>query len=165
VHLLTAIRETQHSYGPRQHPLFRLHPERWLESLVGGDVSVLDERLESASLDSQVPAFSASERAMLDVMTVTREGRLAVVELKADADIRLPLQGLDYWSRVQWHHGREEFPRFGYLLAASCRRKSRCCTWLRLHFTFILKRMCCGATFRRRSSGSSSASMSTGARE
>jgi hypothetical protein len=39
---------------------------------------------------------------------------LAVVELKADEDIHLPLQGLDYWSRVEWHHARGEFPRFGY---------------------------------------------------
>ena len=65
-------------------------------------------------LYSQVPAFSASDRAMLDVLTTTRDGRLAVVELKADEDIHLPLQGLDYWSRVQWHHSRQEFPRFGY---------------------------------------------------
>jgi hypothetical protein len=112
--LLTAIRDTRHPYGPRQHPLFRLRPERWLESLVAADVSVIDERLQSRSLYSQVPAFSASDRAMLDVLTVTREGRLAVVELKADEDIHLPLQGLDYWSRVHWHHSRQEFPRFGY---------------------------------------------------
>ena len=51
---------------------------------------------------------------MLDVLTTTRECRLAVVELKADEDIHLPLQGLDYWSRVQWHHARGEFQRFGY---------------------------------------------------
>ncbi len=114
VQLLTAIRDTRHPYGPRQHPLFRLHPERWLESLVVGDVSVIDERLESGTPYSQVPAFSASDRAMLDVLTTTRDGRLAVVELKADEDIHLPLQGLDYWSRVHWHHGRNEFPRYGY---------------------------------------------------
>ncbi|HWX94035.1 MAG TPA: hypothetical protein VNY29_15510 [Terriglobales bacterium] len=30
-------------------------------------------------------------------------------------DIHLPLQGLDYWSGVQWHHARGEFQRFGYL--------------------------------------------------
>lgn len=112
--LLSAVRDTRHPYGPRQHPLFRLHPERWLESLVVADVSVIDERLDPGALYSQVPAFSASDRAMLDVLTTTREGRLAVVELKADEDIHLPLQGLDYWSRVQWHHSRQEFPRFGY---------------------------------------------------
>ena len=26
----------------------------------------------------------------------------------------MPLQGLDYWSRVEWHHRRGEFPHFGY---------------------------------------------------
>jgi hypothetical protein len=91
-----------------------MHPERWLESLVVRNVAAVDERLDPACLYSQVPAFSASDRAMIDVLTVTRDGRLAVVELKADEDIHLPLQGLDYWSRVAWHHARGEFQRFGY---------------------------------------------------
>jgi len=114
VQLLTALRNTRHPYGPRHDRLFRMHPERWLESLVRADVSVIDERLETESVYSQVPAFSAADRAMIDVLTLTHEGRLAVVELKADEDIHLPLQGLDYWARVQWHHGRGEFLRFGY---------------------------------------------------
>jgi hypothetical protein len=82
--LLTELRDTRHPYGPRQNPLFRLRPERWLETLVVADVSVIDERLDPCWLYSQVPAFSASDRAMLDVLTATREGRLAVLELKAD---------------------------------------------------------------------------------
>ena len=114
VQLITGLRDARHPYGPRQHRLFRMHPERWLESLVRSDVSVIDERLETESVYSQVPAFSAADRALIDVLTLTREGRLAVVELKADEDIHLPLQGLDYWARVQWHHGRGEFLRFGY---------------------------------------------------
>jgi len=112
--LTHCLRDTRHPYGPRQHPLWRLRPERWLESLVVGDVSVVDGRLEPSCRYSQVPAFSASDRAMIDVLTTTHAGRLAVVELKADEDIHLPLQGLDYWSRVEWHHARGEFPRFGY---------------------------------------------------
>jgi len=112
--LATCLRDTRHPYGPRQHPLWRLRPERWLESLVVGDVSVIDGRLDPSCLYSQVPAFSGADRAMIDVLTTTRAGRLAVVELKADEDIHLPLQGLDYWSRVEWHHARGEFPRFGY---------------------------------------------------
>ena len=51
---------------------------------------------------------------MLDVLTITRDNRLAGVELKADEDIHLPLQGLDYWSRVEWLHARGEFRQFGY---------------------------------------------------
>jgi hypothetical protein len=94
--------------------LWRLHPERWLESLVVRDVRAVDERLDADCLYSQVPAFSASDRAMIDVLTVTRQGRLAVLELKVDEDIHLPLQGLDDWSRVAWHPARGEFQRFGY---------------------------------------------------
>jgi hypothetical protein len=114
VELLTALRETRHPYGPRHERLFRMHPERWLESLVMTDVGVIDERLEAESVYSQVPAFLAADRAMIDVLTLTRDGRLAVVELKADEDIHLPMQGLDYWARVAWHHGRGEFLKFGY---------------------------------------------------
>jgi hypothetical protein len=112
--LVRSIGEVRHAGGPRDHPLWRLHPERWLESLVVRDVAPLDERLDLGCLYSQVPAFSASDRAMIDVLTITRDARLAVVELKADEDIHLPLQGLDYWARVAWHHTRGEFQRFGY---------------------------------------------------
>jgi hypothetical protein len=114
VELASCLRDTRHPYGPHQHPLWRLRPERWLESLVVGDVSVIDGRLDPSGLYSQVPAFSAADRAMIDVLTTTGTGRLAVVELKADEDIQLPLQGLDYWLRVEWHQARGEFPRFGY---------------------------------------------------
>jgi hypothetical protein len=117
VQLVRSIGEVRHPEGPRDHPLWRLHPERWLESLVVRNVAAVDERLDSACLYSQVPAFSASDRAMIDVLSVTRDGRLAVVELKADEDIHLPLQGLDYWARVAWHHERAEFQRFGYFPA------------------------------------------------
>ena len=114
ISLAHCLRDTRHPYGPRQHPLWRMRPERWLESLVVGDVSVIADRLEASCRYSQVPGFSGADRAMIDVLATTQAGRLAVVELKADEDIHLPLQGLDYWARVEWHHARGEFPRFGY---------------------------------------------------
>lgn len=97
-----------------RNPLWRLQPERWLESIVGADVAKLDNRLSPAHVYSQVPAFSASDRAMIDVLCATHDARLAVVELKADEDIHLPMQGLDYWSRVRYHHDRGDFVRYGY---------------------------------------------------
>jgi hypothetical protein len=103
--------------GDHANGFYRMHSERWLESLVISDVSLLDSRLATRGevpVYSQVPAFSASDRAMIDVLTLTRERRLAVIELKADEDLHLPMQGLDYWARVQWHHQRGEFQRFGY---------------------------------------------------
>jgi hypothetical protein len=114
--LLARILAGRHAGGERNSVLWRMHPERWLESLVKAHVGAIDSRFdeEGTPVYSQVPAFSASDRAMIDVLTCTREGRLAVLELKAEEDIHLPLQGIDYWARVDWHHQRGEFARFGY---------------------------------------------------
>ena len=111
VRLAAAVR---HKDGPKNHALWRMHPERWLESLVAGNISALDSRLRTEWVYTQVPAFAASDRAMIDILAMTKEARLAVIELKADEDIHLPLQGVDYWSRVVWHQSRGEFARFGY---------------------------------------------------
>jgi hypothetical protein len=112
--LMQQAGEVRHAEGPRGHPLFRMHPERWLEAIVVRNVRAIDERLDASLFYSQVPAFTASDRAMIDVLSSTHDGRLAIVELKADEDIHLPLQALDYWARVSWHHARGEFQRFGY---------------------------------------------------
>lgn len=111
VRLAATIR---HKNGPKNHALWRMHPERWLESTVIAEVEALDRRLRPECVYSQVPAFSAADRAMIDVLALTRENRLAVIELKADEDLHLPLQGVDYWARVAWHQSRGEFTRFGY---------------------------------------------------
>jgi len=103
-------------------PLYRMQPERWLESVLRQDVSLIDTRLDAAHVYTQVPAFAASDRGMLDLLSVDKDGRLAVIELKADDDLHLALQGLDYWVRVRWHHqqnpdqasGLGEFQRHGY---------------------------------------------------
>jgi hypothetical protein len=102
--------------GDIRDPLWRMYPERWLESAVCRQMKQLDSRFNTVHVYVQVPAFTASDRAMIDVLTLTNEGRLAVIELKADEDIHLPLQGLDYWARVKWHHERGEFQQFGYFL-------------------------------------------------
>jgi hypothetical protein len=52
-------------------------------------------------LYTQVPALSGGERGLLDLLTLDRNGRLTVMELKADEDLHLPLQALDYWIRVR----------------------------------------------------------------
>jgi len=112
--------------GERRDPLYRMQPERWLESALRRDVSLLDAHLDAAHVYTQVPAFAASggsmDRGMLDLLSVDQDGRLAVIELKADDDLHLALQGLDYWVRVRWHHqqnpdresGLGEFQRHGY---------------------------------------------------
>ena len=80
-------------------------------------------RLDPRHIYTQVPAIAgAGDRGMLDLLGVTADGRLAVIELKADDDLHLALQGLDYWIRVRHHHlqtadtatGLGEFQRHGY---------------------------------------------------
>lgn len=94
-----------------------MHAERWLESLVLRNVPVLDQQLAAETpVYSQVPAFSASDHAMIDVLICTRHARVAVIELKTHEDIHLPLQGLDYRSRVCWQHQRGEFQKFAAIL-------------------------------------------------
>jgi hypothetical protein len=115
--LMTRLRALRRTDGDKRHPLWRMQPERWLESEVKRDIASLDARLDPAHLYAQVPAFAASDRGVIDLLACTRDGRLAVIELKADEDIHLPLQGLDYWSRVKWHHETEEFHRFGYFVS------------------------------------------------
>jgi len=98
----------------REHPLYRQHPEAWLESQARLQIETLDASLDSEPVYGQVPAFAGGERGILDLLAVERGGRLAVVELKAAADLHLPLQALDYWIRVKWHLDRGEFPAHGY---------------------------------------------------
>jgi hypothetical protein len=99
------------------HPLYRAQAERWLETLVLSDPMRLDARLDPRHLYPQLPAFSAGDRAVIDLLGVTRGARLAVIELKAAEDIHLALQAVDYWLRVRWHHQQGDFPRYGYFHA------------------------------------------------
>lgn len=87
--------------GLHADPLFRLQPERWLESRLRTALPELLPRLRGDRIYSQVPALSSSERGMLDLLALDRDGRLAVIELKANEDLHLPLQALDYWIRVR----------------------------------------------------------------
>ncbi|MDE1176610.1 MAG: hypothetical protein PW789_08370 [Edaphobacter sp.] len=117
--------------GDKRDPLFRMQTERWLESVLRRNVTVLDEHLHPEYVYTQVPAFAAGDRGMLDLLGVLDDGRLAVIELKAEEDLQLALQGLDYWVRVRWHHrqttddatrpsyGLGEFQRLGYFDGAA----------------------------------------------
>ena len=120
--LVERLFERREAGGDKRDALYRMQPERWLESELRRDVSLIDARLDRAHVYTQVPAFAAADRGMLDLLSVDKDGRLAVIELKADEDLHLALQGLDYWVRVRWHHrqnpdaasGLGEFERHGY---------------------------------------------------
>ncbi len=125
--LVTRLCERRSPAGDKRDPLFRMQPERWLEGQLRRDLHLLTPSGDAGTLDpahvyTQVAAFAASDRGMLDLLSVTADGRLAVLEVKADEDPQLALQGLDYWIRVRAHHagnpdphtGLGEFQRHGY---------------------------------------------------
>ncbi len=92
---------SRHAEGDHTDPLFRLAPERWLESRLRAGIAELFPGLRDDLLYSQVPALTSGDRGMLDLLTLDRNGRLTVIELKAGEDLHLPLQALDYWIRVR----------------------------------------------------------------
>lgn len=85
----------------REHPIYRRFPEAWLESQVRQQLEIVDPTLLKEPIYGQVPAFSGGERGVLDLLAVDRSGRLTVLELKASADLHLPMQAVDYWIRVK----------------------------------------------------------------
>ncbi len=95
-------------------PLYRLQPERWLESELRRSLELLDDHLRLGQLYAQVPSFTSGERGLLDLLAVDRGGRLAVLELKANEDLHLPLQALDYWIRVRKVNLAGELAAAGY---------------------------------------------------
>jgi len=112
--LVAELARARSAGGRREHPLYRQCPEAWLESQVRADIETVDATLRVEPIYDQVPAFAGGERGVLDLLAVDRAGRLAVIELKATADLHLPLQALDYWVRVKWHLDRGEFGTNGY---------------------------------------------------
>jgi hypothetical protein len=98
----------------RQHPLYSLNPEGWLESQVRAHPETIDASLRSVPIYGQVPVFSGVDRGVIDLLGIDHTGRLVVIEIKATADLQLPFQALDYWLRVRKHLDAGDFERLGY---------------------------------------------------
>jgi hypothetical protein len=114
VRLAEELDRTRQAGADRDHPLYRQYPEAWLESQSRAQIETLDATLRRDPIYGQVPAFAGGERGILDLLAVDYTGRLTVVELKASADLHLPLQALDYWVRVKWHLEARDFSANGY---------------------------------------------------
>jgi len=108
----------------RQHPLYARNPEGWLEAQVRANPAAIDATLCNSPLYGQVPVFAGRDRGIVDLLGVDHEGRLAVIELKASADLHLPFQALDYWLRVRKHLMAGDFERLGYFSGITVRRES-----------------------------------------
>jgi hypothetical protein len=95
-----------------RHAFYRAAPEAWLESILRRDITRLDPGLVVAPLHAQfrAPRGPAGARPV-DLLALRRDGRLVVVELKVAEDAALPLQGADYWRRVEAHRRNGDIER------------------------------------------------------
>jgi hypothetical protein len=98
------------------HALARAHEERWLESNLLGEIGRVLPSIDSRHVYPQVPSFIGEDRNIIDLLTVTNDGRLVVMEIKASADPDLPFQALDYWIAVERHRKAGDFHRKGYFI-------------------------------------------------
>lgn len=98
----------------RTHPDYLTAPERWLEREVRQNFCELDPQADPGLVYGQCLGSLGGERSALDLLGVNREGRLLLVELKANEDIHLPLQAFDYWLRVRKHLEQGDFTGNGY---------------------------------------------------
>lgn len=117
--------------------------EAAFEIAVRQNIQLVDAALLPRPVHSQVLAFAAGDRDLIDLVAGEPAGRLAVLELKVSEDIHLPVQALDYWMRVKWHAERGElqhlFPSVRlasvapklFLIAPATAFHSTCATVLR----------------------------------
>ncbi len=138
--LVARLFQSRHPGGSVRDPLYRMQPERWLESVLRGDLAEVEPGLLTGPVYTQVPALARVDRCMLDLLAVTRDGRLAVLELKASEDLHMPMQGLDYWMRVRALHAAGEIARAGYFPGVALSPEPPIlyfvATALRVHSTF-----------------------------
>ncbi|WP_229741107.1 hypothetical protein [Silvibacterium dinghuense] len=112
--LIQQLGEHRRAGNHRRNPLYRLQPERWLESVLRRNLEEIDTALCPGPIYTQVAAMGTADRGLLDLLAVTRSGRLAIVEVKADDDLQLPLQSLDYWARVRELQQQGSLTSHGY---------------------------------------------------
>ncbi|HEX8557904.1 MAG TPA: hypothetical protein VF668_07390 [Pyrinomonadaceae bacterium] len=112
--LVASLKEHRRADAPdRRHALYRAAPEAWLEALLRRDVTRLDPGLRLAPLHAQFRVSPGAGRGArpVDLLALRRDGRLAVIELKVSEDAALPLQGADYWRRVESRRRRGDLAR------------------------------------------------------
>ncbi len=114
--LLDELREHRHAASvDHRHALYVSAPEAWLESLLRRDITRLDPGLRLAPLHAQFRTPSRNGGGAgarpVDLLALRRDGRLVVIELKVSEDATLPLQGADYWQRIEAHRRRGDITR------------------------------------------------------
>jgi len=112
VHEVARIR---HPESPEKaHPFYRLQAEAWLEDVIRADVRRVDPRLDPRFLYPQIPTYETERRGFVDLLGITEDGQLVLLELKTEEDVDAPLQAAEYWMQIEWHRRRGDLTRRGY---------------------------------------------------
>jgi len=107
-----------------RHRLYRAQAERWLELLAREDVTRIDSTLQQPFAYTQVFAGTAAEHGILDILSVNKSGRLAILELKTVEHPVFLLQAAKYWLRIRKHLQQGDFQRYGYFGDLMLQQKS-----------------------------------------
>jgi hypothetical protein len=78
------------------------------------DVSRVDVSLDPQHVYEHVIANAGGQQGVLDLLTVTRAKRLAILELKATENPELPLKAANYWHGIRHHETNGDLARYGY---------------------------------------------------
>lgn len=81
----------------RKHVFYKLLPEAWLESILRNNISTLDENLILSPIHAQFRA--ANEQ--IDLLALTKNGRLVIIELKVSPNREHLFQAVDYWQEIE----------------------------------------------------------------
>lgn len=85
-----------------RHEFYRTSPEAWLESILRRDIQRLDANLILSPIYNQ---FRTSND-KIDLLALRRDGRLVIIELKAQPDREMIFQAADYWRKIELQRRR-----------------------------------------------------------
>jgi hypothetical protein len=109
------VARIRHPESPEKtHPVYRLQAEAWLAEMIREDARRVDPRLDPHLLYPQIPADAAERFGRVDLLGITEDGQLALLELKTEPDVEAPMQAVEYWLRIEWHRRRGDVARRGY---------------------------------------------------
>jgi hypothetical protein len=86
----------------KRHEFYRAAPEAWLESILRGNIKLLDANLILSPIYNQF----RSSNDKIDLLALRKDGRLVIVELKTQPDRAGVFQAVDYWRKIELQRRR-----------------------------------------------------------
>jgi hypothetical protein len=93
--------EARSAAGQRTHYYYRTGADAWLTKRVREALAEMEPSLHPEPLYSSIESSSHGMCDSLDLLAVSRTGRLVVVTVSADVRRSFPTRGLDQWIRIR----------------------------------------------------------------